>query len=232
MNISQKTNRITISEDESKICKIDGIKFPSSKLMVWHVKKTYGISFEEYIIKFYYNGMRPVCTKTGKSLSFKAHKLGPWFSDTAKNCFTRKPHSAESKQKIKDGCEKRAMELFGVKNAFQSPTIKSKIRETSLLKYGVDNVAKNSDVKLKALNQYYETIKRKFESGNYNKEYKRSSLEIDFESKLKSAGIDFESPFTLDGKKFDFYIKSINTIVELGGEAFHRAYHVIFQYFR
>ena len=160
--------------------------------------------------------------KTGQSLSFKAHKLGPWFSDTAKNCFARKPHSDESKQKIKIGCEKRAMELFGVKNAFQSEEVKSKIKETNLSKYGVDNAAKNSDVKAKALNQYYETIKQKFESGNYNKEHSRSSLELDFETKLTSAGIDFVSPYILDGKKFDFYIPQIDTIIEIDGEAFHK----------
>ena len=120
-----KSNKITISEEESKTCKLDNLKFTSSKLMIWHVKKTYGLSFEEYVVKCYYGGVRPVCLKTGQSLSFKAHKLGPWFSDTAKNCFKRKPHTAESKQKIKIGCEKRSMELFGVKNAFQSEEVKS-----------------------------------------------------------------------------------------------------------
>lgn len=222
MSTSQKSNKITISEEESNTCKIDNLKFPSSKLMIWHVKKTHGLSFEEYIIKCYYSGIRPVCVKTGQPLSFKAHKLGPWFSDTAKNCFVRKSHSDHSKQKIKIGCEKRAMELFGVKNAFQSEAVKIKIRETNIAKYGVDNAAKDPSVKLKALNQYYETIKQKFESGNYNREHKRSSLEIDFESKLKCAGIEYESPFVLDGKKFDFYIKSIDTIIEIDGEAFHK----------
>ena len=114
------------------------------------------------------------------------------------------------------------MELFGVKNAFQSEEVKSKIKETNLSKYGVDNAAKNSDVKAKALNQYYETIKQKFESGNYNKEHSRSSLELDFETKLTSAGIDFVSPYILDGKKFDFYIPQIDTIIEIDGEAFHK----------
>jgi len=190
--------------------------------MLHHVKKTYGISFEEYVIKCYYNDIRPVCVKTGKPLTFKAHKLGPWFSDTVKNCFTRKPHSAESRQKIKAGCEKRAMELFGVKNAFQSESIKQKIRETNLNKYGVENAAKNSDVKAKALNQYYETIKQKFESGDYNKEYNRSTLELDFESKLNLAEIDFVSPYILDGKKFDFYVPEIDIIIEIDGEAFHK----------
>jgi Rps23 Pro-64 3,4-dihydroxylase Tpa1-like proline 4-hydroxylase len=36
--------------------------------------------------------------------------------DFSKNNFPRKPHSEESKQKIKLGCEKTSMEKFGVKN--------------------------------------------------------------------------------------------------------------------
>jgi len=142
-----KSNKITISLEESKICKLDGLKFESSSLMIRHAKKIYGLSFEEYIIKCYYNDIRPTCLKTGNRLAFKAHKLGPWFSDTTKNCFDRKPHSIETREKIKIGCEKRAMKLFGVKNAFQSTVVKQKIRTTNLSKYGVDNPMKSEKFK-------------------------------------------------------------------------------------
>jgi hypothetical protein len=40
------------------------------------------------------------CLKSGTKLSFKAHKLGPWFSNWGKNMFPRKPHTEESKIKI------------------------------------------------------------------------------------------------------------------------------------
>jgi hypothetical protein len=109
-----------------------------------------------------------------------------------------------------------------VANPFQSAAIKAKIKETNVKRYGFDNPAKNEDVKRRALDQYYETIKEKFESGNYNKSHGRSSLEVDFENKLKSENIAFQSPYILDGKKFDFYIDELETIVEIDGEAFHK----------
>jgi G:T-mismatch repair DNA endonuclease (very short patch repair protein) len=134
-----KTNKITITENESKICKIDGVKFKSSREMLAHVKKKYKLSFEDYIINCYYDGTQPTCLKTGNQISFKPNKLGPWFSNYAKNCSPRKSHTKESKLKIKIGCEKRSMEMYNVKNPFQSENVKEKIRETNLKKYGVEN---------------------------------------------------------------------------------------------
>ena len=181
-----KTNKIVITPDESKICKIDNQTFKSSSAMIHHVRKTYGISFEEYVVKCYYGGIRPVCLKTGKGLSFKAHKLGPWFSDTAKNCFPRKPHSNESKQKIKIGCEKRSMELFGVKNAFQSESIKQKIKETNLSKYGVDNPMKLEEFKryeprtVESLAKAKNTNLERYEVNNIQPDFRFMLLNIPF----------------------------------------------------
>ena len=147
MLIVEKTNKIIISEDDSKICKIDGKKFESNRKMIWHVRKTYNMSFEEYIIKCYYGGIRPTCLKTGNSLSFKGLKLGPWFKDYSKNNFQRKPHTEETKQKIKNGCEKTSMEKFGVKNVFESDWCKDKIKKTNIEKYGVDNPMQSEEFK-------------------------------------------------------------------------------------
>lgn len=140
-------NEIIITEEESKICLLDGKKFDSNRKMIWYVKKNYNLNFESYIIKTYYNDIRPMCLKTGNSLSFKGRKLGPWFSNYSKNNFPRKPHSKESKQKIKDGCEKTSMEKFGVKNVFTTDWCKDKSKETLFKKYGVDNIMKLDEMK-------------------------------------------------------------------------------------
>ena len=57
----ERTNKIIITDENSKICKIDNKKFNSNREMIWHVRKTYNISFGEYIVKCYYNGIRPIC---------------------------------------------------------------------------------------------------------------------------------------------------------------------------
>jgi very-short-patch-repair endonuclease len=201
--MTQNNNEITITEEESKICKLDNKKFDSNRKMIWHVRKTYNLSFEDYIIKAFYNDIRPVCLKTGKTLSFKAHKLGPWFSNYSKNCFPRKPHTEEAKRKIKEGCEKTSLEKFGVKNVFSTDWCKEKCKNTLLEKYGVENIMKTNEMKdlfstfiksQKTINQtkqtnlqkYGETVytstdecKLKMRKYNYDLHYKCWSKYID-----------------------------------------------------
>lgn len=104
-------NEVFLTDDEAKTCKLDGKSFNSSKKMIWYVRKTYKLNFENYILKTYYNDVRPVCLKTGNSLSFKSSKLGPFFHNYSKNNFPRKSHTAETKEKIK----KTMVDRFGVK---------------------------------------------------------------------------------------------------------------------
>src|ERR1017187_3491141 len=140
-------NEITITEEESKVCLLDGKKFESNRKMIWHVRKTYKMDFESYILKTYYNNVKPVCLKTGQPLTFKANKFGPWFSNYSKNNFPRKPHTEESKQKIKEGCEKTSMEKFGVKNVFTTNWCKEKSEKTLFERYGVDNIMKLDEMR-------------------------------------------------------------------------------------
>jgi very-short-patch-repair endonuclease len=141
-------NEIQITNEESKICKLDNKKFDSNRKMIWYVRKNYHLTFEDYIIKSYYNGIRPVCLKTGNPLKFKANKLGSWFSNWSQNAFPRIPHSEKTKQKIKEGCEKTALAKYGVKNVFSTEWCKKKIKTSLMEKYGVDNIMKLSDMKL------------------------------------------------------------------------------------
>ena len=140
-------NGIHITDEESKTCVFDNKKFNSSKEMIWYVRKTYELNFEEYIIIAYYNGIWPVCLKTGNRLSFKASKLGPFFHNYSKNNFPRKPMTDDVKKKIKIGCEKTFIEKFGVKNIFSTDWCKDKIKTTLLSRYGVDNIMKLEEMK-------------------------------------------------------------------------------------
>lgn len=145
--MNKNGNEITITEEESKTCKVCDKRFDSPRKRMWHIKKEHKLDFEEYVIKFYYDGVIPKCLKTGKSLSFKAHQLGPWFKNYTKNCFPRNPHSQETKNKIRDGCEKNSIKKYGVKNVFQSDWCKEKIKNTMIERYGVENIMKTSDMR-------------------------------------------------------------------------------------
>jgi hypothetical protein len=223
--MTQNQNEIIITDEESKICKLDGKIFDSSKKMIWYVRKTYKLSFEEYILKAYYNNVKPTCLKTGKTLSFKPCKLGPWFKNYSQNHFPRNPHTKETKDKIKIGCEKTSLKKFGVKNVFSSNWCKEKIKNTMIKKYGVSNVMYLDDMKAKVLSSFFETIKSRpkkiYITGTYDPN-KPSSLELDLKNKLKELNIQFESPFVYQGKRYDFYIPEINSIIELDGDAYHK----------
>jgi len=163
-------NEITITEDESKICLLDNKKFKSSKEMMWYVRKTYKLSFEEYIIRAYYNNCVPKCLKTGNPIKFKPNKFGPWFSNYSRNNFPRKPHSAETKRKIRESCEKTSLEKFGVKNVFITDWCKEKIRKTNIQKYGVENVMQSNNIKI-LFSNYHKSIEsiEKTKNTNLNK---------------------------------------------------------------
>lgn len=216
------SNKITITEEEAKICKLDGKIFKSSREVINHVKTTYGLTFEEYIIKSYYNGIRPTCLSTGVKLAFKPNKLGPWFADYARNRAPKQKHSDETKQKIKESCAEASMKKFGTANPFQNEEIKQKIKETNIKKYGIDNPAKLKRVKEKAKKSYISTIKTQIENGTYKSNKIESSDELDFITKLESANINHIKQFSIENKKYDIYLPSINLLIEIDGIAFHK----------
>jgi len=221
----RNNNEIFITEDESKICKLDGKIFSSSKRMIWYVRKTYKLDFEHYIINTYYDGLRPVCIKTGRALSFKASKLGPFFHNYSKNEFLRNPHTNKTKEKIKLGCEKTSIEKYGVKNVFSTDWCKEKIKCTMQEKYGVDNSMEIEEIKKRVLNAFFETMRSRPPKVYITQSFDpniSSSLEKDLREKLIELNMKFESPFKYQGKKYDFYIPSINSTVEIDGDAFHK----------
>ena len=144
----KNNNEITITEYESTVCEICKKVFGSGRLKAWHVRKDHKLNFKSYILQTYYNNIVPKCLKTGAELTFKAHQLGPWYSNFSKNNFPRKPHTQESKDKIREGCEQTSMEKFGVKNVFSTDWCKEKIKSTMNEKYGVNNIMELEDMKV------------------------------------------------------------------------------------
>jgi hypothetical protein len=66
------------------------------------------------------------------------------------------------------------------------------------------------------------TTKYNLEHGSSFSTNDRSSLEQDFIDKLIINNIHYISPFIYDGKKFDIYIPTINFVIEIDGETYHK----------
>tara|TARA_S200002703_G_scaffold159421_1_gene172827 strand:- start:809 stop:2488 length:1680 start_codon:yes stop_codon:yes gene_type:complete len=209
--MEKNNNEIIISEEESKICKIDGKKFDSSRKMIWYVRKKYKLSFEDYIIKCYYNNIRPTCLKTGNHLKFKGNKFGPWFSNYSKNNFRRKPHTDKTKEKIKNSCKLTFQKKYGVDNIFQTNECKQKIKDTIREKYGVDNI-----MQLENMKKLFSTFEKSNESIintkiTNSKKYGKDHLFKTNEYKLKLRSDLFNRYY----KSWDSYLKKISNFFSI-----------------
>lgn len=131
-------------------CKICNNEFIDKRKLIKHLKVEHNISFEEYIIQFNYNGIRPTC-QCGCNSPLKFHVTEPHFALYTSNHFPRKSHTRETKQKIKDSAKKYFVEKFGVENPMFLDEFKNKIKDTKLQKYGdstYNNMEKNKQTKL------------------------------------------------------------------------------------
>lgn len=150
-----------MSEDKGKTCLICFKTFDSVKLRNKHLIKEHKISFQEYIIKFYYNGKHPVCKcGCGTKLAFKPLANGPWFKEYTKNHWPHKKHTNETINKIKINTKKAMQDKYGVSNVYLLKVVKNKIKQTKLEKYGNENY--NNPNKMK------QTKLKRYGDGNYN----------------------------------------------------------------
>lgn len=148
---------MVITKREAKICKICNKKFKSSREVIVHAKASHELSsFENYVNLAYYNNNAPKCKcGCGKNLIFKANKIGPWYSDYCRNHAPKKPHTEETKAKIKKNTIKAIRDKFGVDNVFQLDSKKEKSKNTLLRKYGVDNIMKTDKMRAEMSERNY-----------------------------------------------------------------------------
>jgi len=165
-----KTNNITITKNESTECSICKLKCDTHNNLMFHIKEKHNINtFEDYIVKTYYNNIHPRCQcGCSTKLKFKPLILGPCFSYYKKNHFPRNKHTEKTKQKIKNTIIKTSMKKYGYKNAYMDPKIKQKIKDTKLKKYGDCNYNNSQKNKNTQLTKFYKNL---FFSNRLNNEY-------------------------------------------------------------
>jgi len=163
------TYHIEITEDESSVCKECGYTFSSGVDKYRHIFNIHNLTFEQYIVKHYYNNIHPTCLcGCGLEMSFRQNRLGGWFKDYAPRHNPRTPLSQEVKDKIRDATIQGTLDKYGVENVFMIDSVKQKskstkferygnenyvnvdkIKETFIKKYGVDNPHKDANIKSK-----------------------------------------------------------------------------------
>ena len=104
------------------------------------------------------------------------------------------------------------LEKYGYKETLQLPEIRKQIEKTCIKKYGVKNVGQLSEI----INKIYKTKKK-------NKTFNTSKLEEQCYLDLLTKFNDIERQYKCERYPFacDFYIKSLDTFIEIQGTWFH-----------
>ena len=181
--------------DECSICgqKFEGTKFQKSSIRGKHLQLVHKITYEQYVIDNFYNGVRPTCgCGCGEFPKFRRQFVdNSWFFTYCQNHRPSKPHTQEHKDKIGRGCKKTMLEKYGVTNPMAVPKFKKKQQDEVFKKYGCTNPMKNDKVKEKGkktmLKRY--GVEYALQSPEIQKKFKRTSLkkfgvEHPFESEI------------------------------------------------
>jgi len=126
-----------------------------------HIKNEHNLTYEQYIMKYYFNNIYPTCNcGCGTILKFIKTPFGKWFNNYTTNHFPRNKHTQETKDKIKHNTVKSIQDKFGVDNIMELEQYKNKIKQTKLERY--DNENYNNITKIK------QTKLERYNNENYN----------------------------------------------------------------
>jgi hypothetical protein len=138
MNI--RPSNINPSEKERLLCLICNTEFLDGHKRNAHLKEVHSITYEEYVVKQYFNNNNPICMcGCNTKLKFKQFLNKPFFSDFTKNHFPRKEHTQEAKDKIKQGTIATIRKKYGVDNIMELKEYVDKIAEVKKKRYGDAN---------------------------------------------------------------------------------------------
>jgi hypothetical protein len=201
------------SNDKFK-CLICNKQFINGHKRNQHLKEVHFMTYEEYILKIYFNNEYPNCKcGCGTKMGFHPSNYGKWFQDYTTNHFPRKKHSKEIREKIKKRTKEALKEKYGVENIYHLKILKDKAnqkcKQTKKERYGDENY--NNPEKNK------QTKKKKYGYEYYsgNKKTKKSEIEKFVQSQLQYSS----GSFIYKGREFD--IKVNDNIYEIDGDFYH-----------
>ncbi len=204
-------------KDELKICGICGEKFKHN-YKIKHINE-HGISYEEYIIKTLYNGIKPKCEcGCGEYTSFYKKSGGRWFARFIPKHVIRKPFSEERKLEIHSKMKITNNKKYGVDYPAQNKNIYSKFKKSMYDRYGVEFTGQSQYLsnKTKETNLKRYGKVSAFQTETFRKKYKTKKSKSELIVCEKLGGV---SGFMFKGKEYD--IKLGNNLFEIDGDYIH-----------
>jgi len=199
---------------------------------------------EEYKTKRLKATKEAVIKKYGVTTYFKTDE----FKETSKKACLEKfgTEYAIQNKDIKEKRKDNNMEKYGVRNVHQLQEVIDKTKETNLEKYGHECPIHNPEIRKKVIKTWMRNLDvdnpgkskisqekveisfRNNHNGKTRKQFlqeikinRNTKPELEFKSLLKNSNINFIHQFSIDGKKFDFYLPDKNLLIEINGPFWH-----------
>jgi len=167
-------------EEFLKKCKFCGYEFKQWSDRKNHILKEHNLTYKEYIIEIFFNGVHPTCKcGCGKEVNFHGTKSKNYFFNCVIGCYIPFNYDEEHKKEILEKRKQTNLEKFGVESTFQSENCKLKSKETNLKKYGVEFASQSKKIKLKAKKTNLEKFGVEFAS--QSKEFRKRVAETNLE---------------------------------------------------
>lgn len=133
-------------EDVTKVCAICNHTFKICNKEK-HLLKEHGLTFEEYVLKFIYNGIAPTCKcGCGNKLTFNKY-----FHPKYYKIYLKGHRTEEDNLKYIQNRKYTNIKKYGVDNVFKLKYVQDNIKKTNLNKYGFENPMQHKDIQNKAI---------------------------------------------------------------------------------
>lgn len=221
-------------------CEICNKQYNTYNGLVKHLSRTHNIDAITYHIKYKLNGERPTCAcgcgeytewKAGSEYEndrFRTYKNG--HGSKVKNPMLGKKHSTESKKQMSKSRKQKFKEDENYSRWNKGVNLKEYWGECVYDKWK-DNlnspeanakISKHFKGKPKSL-EHREKILEQLEINRHNR---LTSKEPSLPEKLmgqylEELNLQYETEYPLDGFHYDFYIESLNLLIEVDGDYFH-----------
>jgi len=190
-------------------CKICGKEEKSAFKRNRHLKIEHDLTFEEYIMRFYFNNIYPECKcGCGTKLPFNCFEKG-FFKEFTTNHWPHKNHTEDEKRRIKESLEKTLLNRYDVKNPMELKIFREKIKQTKEERYNDKNYNNSQKNKETLKERYGITSSRHLQQNKKNSKQEKEIANI----------INGEHKFIFHHKEFD--IRKDDTLIELDGSFYH-----------
>lgn len=155
-----------------KECKFCNYEFKQWSDRKKHLLKEHNLTYEEYIIELFFNGVHPTCKcGCGKKVNFHGNKSKNYFFNCVSGCHIPFNYDEDERKLIHEKRIKTNLERYGVEQPLKLQEFKEKAQKTIKKKYGKMNSKARKELRAKTIRTNLERYGVEFAS--QSKEFRK-----------------------------------------------------------